>query len=266
MAESNAVAYVNAIYDAWTEKLPGPFVVLSALVGRVPRYGLYTINGRVPTHIVRVKGNQLITDPLIAGLLGKKIAEFVGDGKPYLVAKLGGNAVIKQLLASYATYSPPHAFIVIDGITPNYKEYFAMMSRPEVIDIDINDIIKDAKTQARNFDAVFLGCPHYGIDEVLSVVNYVRNRGFKRAKKPIYIATTPFVINSLSQGIINMLKDSNIHLVLTTCPVVSPFLKSVGVNTVATESVKQMYYLPKMVSINYISCNGIECLDLAFDD
>lgn len=62
-----------------------------------------------------------------------------------------------------------------------------------------------------------------------------------------------------------MLRDSNIHLVLTTCPVVSPFLRSVGVNTVATESVKQMYYLPKMVGINYISCNGIECLDLAFD-
>ncbi len=108
MAESNAVAYVNAVHDAWTEKLPGPFVVLSALVGRVPRYGLYTINGRIPTHVVKVNGKQPISDPLIAGgLLGRKIAELVGDGKPYLVVRFSSNAVIKQLLASYATYSPP---------------------------------------------------------------------------------------------------------------------------------------------------------------
>ncbi len=264
-AESNAIAYINAVHDAWTEKLPGPFVVLSALVGRVPRYGLYTLSGRVPTHVVRVKGGQAINNPLIAGLLGRKIAEEVGDGKPYLVAKFGGNAVIKQLLASYATYSP-HAFMVIDGVTPNHKEYLAMMDKPEEINLDINDIIKDSGVEKQNFDAIFLGCPHYGIDEVMSVINYVRSKGSRRAKKPVYIATTPFVINSLSQDELNLLENSNIHLVLTTCPVVSPFLKSVGVNTVATESVKQMYYLPKMIGINYISCNGIKCLDLAFDE
>ncbi len=142
-AESNAVAYINAVHDAWTEKLPGPFVVLSALVGRVPRYGLYTLKGRVPTHVVKVNGKQPINDPLIAGLLGRKIAEEVGDGRPYLMARFNSNAVIKQLLASYATYSPPHAFMVIDELTPNHKEYFTMMDKPEKIDIDISDIVKD---------------------------------------------------------------------------------------------------------------------------
>ncbi|WP_054849838.1 hypothetical protein [Vulcanisaeta sp. JCM 14467] len=63
---------------------------------------------------------------MIAGLLGRRIAELVGDGKPYLVAKFGSNAVIKQLLASYATYSP-HAFMVIDGVTPNHREYLNML-------------------------------------------------------------------------------------------------------------------------------------------
>ncbi|GAB6944723.1 aconitase X catalytic domain-containing protein [Vulcanisaeta sp. JCM 14467] len=263
-AESNAVAYINAVYDAWTEKLPGPFVVLSALVGRVPRYGLYTLSGRAPTHIVRLEGDKAINDPLIAGLLGRRIAELVGDGKPYLVAKFGSNAVIKQLLASYATYSP-HAFMVIDGVTPNHREYLNMADKPEVVDISVGDAYRGTEARAKDFDAVFLGCPHYGIEEVMSVINYVKSRGFGRARKPIYIATTPFVINALGQDIINRLKEFNIHLVLTTCPVVSPFLKSVGVGTVATESVKQMYYLPKMVGINYISCNGIECLDLAFN-
>ncbi len=83
----------------------------------------------------------------------------------------------------------------------------------------------------------------------MSVINYVKSRGFGRARKPIYIATTPFVINALGQDIINRLKEFNIHLVLTTCPVVSPFLKSVGVGTVATESVKQMYYLPRWLAL-----------------
>ena len=263
-AESNAVAYINAVHDAWTEKLPGPFVVLSALVGRVPRYGLYTLSGRTPTHVVRLVEDKPVSDPLIAGLLGRKIAELVGDGKPYLVARLSGNAVIKQLLASYATYSP-HAFMVIDGVTPNHEDYLKMADKPEVIDISMNDVIRNAEVKAVDFDAVFLGCPHYGIDEVMSVINYVRSRGFRRARKPIYIATTPFVINTLGQDVINRLRESNIHLVLTTCPVVSPFLRGMGVNTVATESIKQTYYLPKMVGIKYVSCNGIECLDMAFN-
>ncbi len=264
-AESNAVAYINAVHDAWTEKLPGPFVVLSALIGRVPRYGLYTLSGRAPTHIVKVESDKPINDPLIAGLLGRRIAELVSDGKPYLVARFSSNAVIKQLLASYATYSP-HAFMIIDGLTPNYREYLSMADKPEVINIGMDDVVKEAETGVRNFDAVFLGCPHYGIEEVMSVINYVRNKGFKRARRPIYIATTPFVINALGQDIINRLREANVHFVLSTCPVVSPFLRSVGVGTVITESVKQMYYLPKMVGINYISCSGVECLDLAFND
>ncbi len=143
-AESNAVAYINAVHDAWTEKLPGPFVVLSALVNRVPRYGLYTLSGRTPTHMVRLEGDPLISDPLIAGgLLGRKVAELVGgDGKPYLIARFSGNAVIKQLLASYATYSP-HAFMVLHGITPNSDKYMSMMDKPETIDVSIKEMRRD---------------------------------------------------------------------------------------------------------------------------
>ncbi len=264
-AESNAVAYINAVYDAWTEKLPGPFVVLSALVGKVPRYGLYTLDGRIPTRIVRLNQDKAITDPLIAGLIGRKIAEAVGNEKPYLMAKIQGNAVLKQLLASYATYSP-HAFMIIDSLTPNYREYAKMMDKHEIIDIDLSEVMKGHEGKGQDFDAVFLGCPHYGFDEVTSVINYVSSKGWKRASKPVYIAVTLFTLKQLDPNVVMKLRDSNIYLVTSTCPVVSPFLKSLNVSKVATESVKQMYYLPKMVGVNYISCNGIECLDLVFND
>lgn len=265
-SESNAVAYINAVHDAWTEKLPGPFVVLSSLVNRVPRYGLYTLSGRIPTHMVRLEGDPLISDPLIAGLIGKKVAELVGDGRPYLIARFSGNAVIKQLLASYATYSP-HAFMVLHGITPNSDKYMSMMDKPEVINVSIKELRKDnMEGSNHDFDAVFLGCPHYDFEEVNAVINYVRSKGNRRASKPVYIATTFFVLSQLSSEVINMLREHNVYLVLSTCPVVSPFLRSVGVSTVATESVKQMYYLPKMVGIKYVSCNGIKCLDTVFND
>ncbi len=48
---------------------------------------------------------------------------------------------------------------MIDELTPNHREYFSMMDKPEVIDIDLNDIIKNARSEVRDFDAVFLGCP-----------------------------------------------------------------------------------------------------------
>jgi len=263
-AESNAVAYMNAVYDAWTEKLPGPFVVLSALVGRVPRYGLYTIENRIPTHMVKVNQDKALDNPLIAGLIGKRIAEVVGDGKPYLIIKSNSNAVIKQLLASYATYSP-HAFMIIGDLTPNYRNYLSMADKPEVIELDVSEVMKDAVVREGDFDAVFLGCPHYGIEEITAVINYVGGKGWRRATKPVYIATTPFVLKQLDPNIVSKLRESNIHLVISTCPAVSPFLKSVDVNRVSVESVKQMYYLPKMVGINYVSCYGIECLDAVFN-
>ncbi|MCG2880794.1 MAG: aconitase X catalytic domain-containing protein [Vulcanisaeta sp.] len=264
-AESNAVAYVNAVHDAWTEKLPGPFVVLAALVGRVPRYGLYTIEGRVPTHVVRIRSDGAISNPLIAGLIGKRIAEVVSDGKPYLIIKVGSRAVIKQLLASYATYSP-HAYAIIDGLTPNHRNYLDMADKPEKIELDASELIKDPIVKDGDFDAVFLGCPHYGLEEITAVINYVSSKGWRRARKPIYIATTTFVLRQLDPEIVTKLRSANVHLVLTTCPVVSPFLKSIGVSKVAVESVKQMYYLPKMVGIDYVSCHGIECLDAVFNE
>jgi hypothetical protein len=238
-AESNAVAYINAVYDAWTEKLPGPFMV-------------------------KVNQDKALDNPLIAGLIGKRIAEVVGDGKPYLIIKSNSNAVIKQLLASYATYSP-HALMIIGDLTPNYRNYLSMADKPEVIELDVSEVMKDAVVREGDFDAVFLGCPHYGIEEITAVINYVGGKGWRRATKPVYIATTPFVLKQLDPNIVSKLRESNIHLVISTCPAVSPFLKSVDVNRVSVESVKQMYYLPKMVGINYVSCYGIECLDAVFN-
>lgn len=226
-AESNAVAYINAVYDARSEKLPGPFVVLSALVGRVPRYGLYTMEGRIPTHIVKVKQDRILDNSLIAGSIGKRVAEVVGDGKPYLMVKVSGNTPIKQLLASYATYSP-HGFLVIDRLTPNYEKYLRMIDKPEIIDLDIREIMKDIPTNTGDFDAVFLGCPHYGIEELTAIINYVSSKGWRKASKPVYIATTPFVLRELDPEIVRRLRQSNIYLILSTCPVVSPILRSVG--------------------------------------
>ncbi|WP_069808243.1 aconitase X catalytic domain-containing protein [Vulcanisaeta thermophila] len=259
-AESNAVAYINAVNDAWTEKLPGPFVIMAAITGRVPRYGLYTLEGRVPTHEVRVDFD--VKDPLIAGLVGREVAKAVGEGKPYVVMGIQGMAVIKQLLASYATYSP-HAYMVIHGITPNHNTYRDLMDKHEVLTIEKRDV--EVRTDySGSVDAVYLGCPHYGLEEVLSIVDFVRRRGWGRARIPIYVGTSLFVINQLGSELVNKLRESNIFLITSTCPVVSPFMRGKGIGRVATESVKQMYYLPKMVNIDYVPCTGIECLEMAF--
>lgn len=260
-AESNAVAYANAVHDAWTEKLPGPFVIMTAIVGKVPKYGLYTLEGRVPS--VEIKVNFEVNDPLMAGLVGRKIAELAGANKPYVVMKISGNTAIKQLLASYATYSP-HAYMVIGGLTPNHERYRELMDRHDMLSIEKGDIEVKAHVGG-NVDAVYLGCPHYGIEEVMSIIDFVRRRNWERAKVPIYVGTSLFVIKQLGNDIVNRLKESNVFLITSTCPVVSPFMRNKGITKVATESIKQTYYLPKMVGVDYILCTGIECLELAFN-
>jgi len=257
-AESNAVAYINAMHDAWSDKLPGPFAVLASIAGKVPAYGLYTLEGRVPTHIVRVRVKVMTT--LMGGILGRVMSRLV-SGRPYVEGLRGIRSIIKQLLSSFATYSPnPH--MVIDGVTPNYKQYRNLMDRAEVVDIEEGDL--EVRPFSGNVDAVYMGCPQASMDEVMEIIEYVRSRNWARARIPVYVGTTPFVLKALGDDLVRRLDEANIHLITTTCPVVSPFMKNLGTARIATDSVKQAYYLPRMVGISYTECNGIECLEGAY--
>ncbi len=259
-SESNAVAFINAVYDAYTEKYPGPFTIFAAITGRAPRAGLLTFEGRIPTIIVKLERDFPIDDPLKAGVLGKAIAEEVGHERPYVSVRLIGSSALKSFLASYATYSP-HAFMIIESITPNHEAYRRAMDRHDVITINPCEKLRDLPRRS-DVDAVLLGCPHYGIEELGHIVRYFKSRNWPHARIPILISTSPYAAWAL-RDYIGRLRECNVHLLVGTCFVVSPIIRRLNPRKVAVESLKAAFYLKRLHEVEPVFCSGLECIEIA---
>lgn len=252
--ESNAIAYINSVKDAYSEKLPGPFTIMAAIAGKVPRFGLYIFENRIPTALVKVEAEL---NQVKAGILGRVIAQEL-KGKIPLVDYNGvwSTTMLKAFLASYATYSPT-PLAIIKGVNPNWALYQSHMDKPEVVTVSEDDLKYSAPT---DYDAVLVGCPHAGLDEVMEVVRALERHGFRRLKKPLIISTSRFIKQMIGDELLRRLNEANVIVVADTCPMVSPLLNGMGIKAAATPSSKATFYLPRLVNVNALPCSIEECV------
>ncbi|MGC9136473.1 aconitase X catalytic domain-containing protein [Caldivirga sp.] len=252
--ESNAIAYINSVNDAYTEKLPGPFTIMVAIAGKVPRFGLYVEENRVPKVIVKV--NAKLT-PVKAGLLGRVTAGKLKGEVPFIDYDGWDKQLLKSFLASYATYSPT-PLAVIKGVNPNWRRYLGMVDKPDFIIIDEAELRYE---QPSDYDALFIGCPHANLEEVMSIVKVLERHGYRKLMKPLIVSTSRFIKSSLSPELINRLREANVYLITDTCPMVSPILQGLGIRRVASSSSKAIFYLPRLVNVNAMPCSIEDCLE-----
>ncbi|MGC8582887.1 MAG: aconitase X [Thermoproteus sp.] len=254
-AESNAITYINTFRDAWSDKNPGPLALLSAIAGFVPKTEMYTLEGRRPTAEVRA---EVTADPLKAGLIGAFIGETLGSGIPYISGlALDGEEARREFAAALSTYSSI-IFAVLEGITPNWRLYLAEADFRDKIAIAEEDLSKYLKDMD-NPDVIYLGCPHLDIDTLLKLSKIIFERG--RAKRPVYISTSPGVYGAL-KDLVNRLKEYNVYVFAGSCLVVSPYTRKF--RAVATDSMKSIYYIPRLHGVKTIPCETIKCLDYAY--
>ncbi len=252
--ESNAVAYINSVNDAYTEKLPGPFTIIVAIAGKVPRFGLYVEENRVPRVIVKVNARL---NPVKAGLLGRVIAGKLKGEVPLVDYDGWDRQLLKSFLASYATYSPT-PLAIIKGINPNWSRYAAMMDKPDKLTVDEPELRYE---QPRDYDALFMGCPHASLEEIMTVVRVLEKHGFRRLRKPLVISTSRFVRGMLNPELVSKLREANVILITDTCPMVSPIFNGLGIRSTATPSSKAMFYLPRLVNVNAMPYSIEDCLE-----
>ena len=258
--ESNAIAYINSVYDAYTEKLPGPFTVLVAIVGKVPRFGLYVRENRAPKAIVRVDAEL---NQVKAGMLGRIIGESLRGEVPYVDYRGHWDTkLLKSFLASYATYSP-NPLAIIGGVNPNWRSYLGMVDKADRIVVKDEDL---KYVEPADYDALFIGCPHADLDEVREVVEVMRRLNFRRLKKPLIISTSRFVKSLISSEDLRRLEEANVIVITDTCPVVSPIMVKLGIRRVATPSHKAIFYMPRLVNVDALPCSLEECLVKNIED
>ncbi len=247
-SESSAVAYVNSVIGARTNREGGPAALAAAIVGKTPLYGFHLEHNRKANLIVNVNTELSGAD---WGALGYIVGKTVGGGVPYFKVKnTPNNNDLKTLGAALAS-SGSVALYHMENVTPEWE----ITDKKEVEDIMFvsdNDILETRQkltTTDLEADLICLGCPHASLEEIKQVANIVRG---KRIKNKLWICTSVSVKATADRmGYTDIIEAAGGNVVCDTCMVVAP-IEEMGFEVIGVNSAKAANYVPSMCGLDVV--------------
>lgn len=247
-SESSAVAYVNSVIGARTNREGGPAALAAAIVGKTPLYGFHLEHNRKANLIVNVNTELSGAD---WGALGYIVGKTVGGGVPYFKVKnTPNNNDLKTLGAALAS-SGSVALYHMENVTPEWE----ITDKKEVEDIMFvsdNDILETRQkltTTDLEADLICLGCPHASLEEIKQVANIVQG---KRIKNKLWICTSVSVKATADRmGYTNIIEAAGGNVVCDTCMVVAP-IEEMGFEVIGVNSAKAANYVPSMCGLDVV--------------
>ena len=254
-SESSAVAYVNSVIGARTNREGGPAALAAAIVGKTPLYGFHLEQNRKANLVVNVTTELRGAD---FGALGYIIGKVVGSGVPYFKLKnTPDNNDLKTLGAALAS-SGSVALYHMENVTPEYKQADAEEVE-DIMFISEKDILKtreDLTTTDREPDLICLGCPHASLEEIKRVANIVHG---KTIKNKLWICTSVSVKATADRmGYTKSIEQAGGNVVCDTCMVVAP-IEDMGCEVIGVNSAKAANYVPSMCGLDVVY-NDVENL------
>lgn len=254
-SESSAVAYVNSVIGARTNREGGPAALAAAIVGKTPLYGFHLEQNRKANLVVNVTTELRGAD---FGALGYIIGKVVGSGVPYFKLKnTPDNNDLKTLGAALAS-SGSVALYHMENVTPEYKQADAEEVE-DIMFISEKDILKtreDLTTTDREPDLICLGCPHASLEEIKRVANIVHG---KTIKNKLWICTSVSVKATADRmGYTKSIEQAGGNVVCDTCMVVAP-IEDMGFEVIGVNSAKAANYVPSMCGLDVVY-NDVENL------
>ena len=263
--ESSAIPWVNAVLGA-RSNFDGCFQ--TAYLGKVPAYDMHLDENRVATILVESEG-ELKSD-MEYDLFGWAVGEAVGLEVPALVGI--GTPTTSQLVKMNSTLNTGGNVRMyhIPGITPEAPNLEAAFNgnKPErTIRIGRGDLkrVYDLINYASNDDVefVYLGCPHYNIQELQKVAGLLED---KKCKIPLWVMTNPLTFRAAEiMGLLTIIEKAGGILLSGSCP--GLLMGEMPTDAVmATDAVKQNYYItgilhPKKLDAWYGSME--DCIEAA---
>ena len=257
-SESSAVAYVNSVIGARTNREGGPGALAAAIVGKTPLYGFHFDENRTASLLVDVECELERAD---FGALGYAVGQVVKDGVPYFKMQNKSyqveNGNLKALGAALAS-SGAVALYHVEDITPEYK--FADIGNVEdKITITKDNIIetREKLSSAEGYaDLVCLGCPHASLEEVKEVAEIVKG---KKIKNELWVCTSINIKEAAKRlGYLDAIENAGGKICCDTCMVVAP-IEQMGYEVIGVNSAKAANYVPSMCGLKVIY-NDIENL------
>ena len=247
-SESSAVAFVNSVIGARTNREGGPGALAAAIVGKTPLYGFHFEENRVADLIVDV------TAPLKGadfGALGYIIGQEVASGVPYFkIQNTPDNNDLKTLGAALAS-SGSVALYHMENVTPEFKnaQIDEVSSEITISSEDIAETRQKLTTTDKEVDLVCLGCPHASLEEIKKVARIVQG---KTIKNKLWICTSISVKASADRmGYTRIIEEAGGNIVCDTCMVVAP-IEDMGFEVIGVNSAKAANYVPSMCGLDVV--------------
>lgn len=268
--ESSAVAFINSVLGARSNRETAVIDICIGLTGRTMDYGLHLDENRRGEVLINLDlgGRELASDeyPVLGYYLGRVLGSRIG-----VVDGMAGNPTNEQLKAMMAgaAASGSVALLHIVGITPEaqtLEKGFSGNKVQETFTVD-KKILKEARAsmstkKSSDVDFVAVGCPHYTINEIADVVKLLRGRNIKEGVQFWIYTTKSVALLAERMGYRAALEGSGLKLTVETCMLISP-IETWGFKTLMTDSAKCAYYAPMQCKTNVIFGTLEDCVETA---
>lgn len=263
--ESSAIAFVNSVLGARTNREGGPTALAAAVCGRVPKYGLHLDENRKGTCHIDVQV-PLNSDKDYAAL-GYFVGSVAGQGVPVITGVKERPSIdnFKTLGAAAASAGAVALYHVV-GFTPEAPTYEAVVNKEletVVFGQDEYDKVCSKFAQKGDIDFVVIGCPHASILEIEAVAKLLAN---KKIKTGFWICTARQTKSLADRmGYTKKLTDAGVEIICDTCPVLCQTLSQRNYKTIATNSGKMAHYAPGLWHLQPVLLTLEECVKVALE-
>jgi predicted aconitase len=247
-SESSAVAYVNSVIGARTNRHGGLDALSGALVGKVPLMGFLLDDNRKGNIEIKVcfKPRTEIDYAALGYHVGKMLR--TNEVPVYRGLQSISKSQLKLMGAASAASGAVALYHVL-GVTPEAKkekDVYQDNKPSEVIEVGKREIraVYNELSSSQNVDLIAIGCPHCSISEIREVMNLLKGKRIRRNLR-FWIFTSPHVYSICEKkGYNKILRAAGADIFRHTCMVVMP-IEEIGIKCVGVNSAKAAFYIPR---------------------
>ncbi len=246
--ESNAVAFVNTVLGARTNRYGDFLDIACAITGRAPYYGLHKPENRHAQLVIDINGlpASLLREDAFFPVLGALTGRLAGETVPVIEGIPTATEDQLKALCAGAASTGALALIHITGITPEAPDRATALGHiPPAETVTVTPAMirqtRDSLSLAPDgpIDSVALGSPHFSTAECRTLLHLASGKPFR---VPVYICLGRHTMTALAaDGTDKALADLGVRFVTDTCVVVTPILPAEP-GVMMTNSAKFAHY------------------------
>ena len=201
-AESSAVVFANSVLGARCNRNSGMLDIFGAILGKVPKFGLLTDDGRKADYIVEIKTSHLPEAQILGSAIGMKVMEkvpYVVGLDKFLGTELNDDTIsyLKDFGAATASNGAVGLYH-IDNLTPEAKKFGKKLWRENaekyvIDDAELERVYKSYPIMWKKEDAkpslCFIGCPHLSFSQLKNWTDKIGENLKKSGRKKVKVRT-----------------------------------------------------------------------------